>query len=154
MELVIGKKIDRKSVVQGVWYQVSKNQSVLLAKLNNANAIRRRGELLDEYLATEKEEPAGEHEFEINLRVFVETVLLNWRGVYDVDGKSIEYSPEVMIEQIGDDLEGFYELYGAWIQEIMKFAQDAENYTVKRAKKTAKKSRRRKRSPANTVKRT
>lgn len=85
-------KTDKTAELNGVWIEVDDGVEWLIARLNNEKAREMRRRLEKPYRSFANiPDKANE---EILRKVIANTVLLDWKGITDDDGKLIPYSPE------------------------------------------------------------
>lgn len=144
MELVIGRKLNRKGLDEGVWHQMG-SQRLLLAAYRNKTHIEEEGRLLREYEAKHGKPAEDNEDAMLKFEAFLRCVVLDFKGLKNADGEDVEYSPEVLLADIASDPDDVLPLYLQWYKELVEFTVDVQNYIERRVKKTAKKSPRRKR---------
>jgi hypothetical protein len=93
-------KTDKNAEVNGVWIEVDDGVEWLIARLNNERAREMRRKLEKPYRSFQSiPDKVSE---EILRKVIASTVLLDWKGMTDDNGKAIPYSAEKAEELLKD----------------------------------------------------
>lgn len=85
-------KTDKTAEVAGVWVEMDEGVEIRVARLNNEKARDERRKLEKPY-RNFQQVPDKVSE-EIMRKVVARTVLVDWRGLTDEDGKAVPYSAE------------------------------------------------------------
>ena len=113
--LSIEKKFatDLEASKDGVWHRIDEETQIKVAKARNENFKKRAYELFNEnkiemFSRTGKFTDLDERK--LMSQLIAETILLDWRGVKDQDGKEVKYTPEIGAQvlanpEMGDFLE-------------------------------------------------
>ena len=113
--LSIEKKFatDLEASKDGVWHRIDEETQIKVAKARNENFKKRAYELFNEnkiemFSRTGKFTDLDERK--LMSQLIAETILLDWKGVKDQDGKEVKYTPEIGAQvlanpEMGDFLE-------------------------------------------------
>lgn len=127
--------VDEKLEVGGFWKDLGGGSSVRIARAGNRAYNKKLRELMKPYRG-----PMGllEMSDETAHRVFVEamagTVLVDWKGLSDEDGKDVPYSEKKAIEWMLKYKE-FYKIIDALSNDIANFQSNIEEVTKDNIKK-------------------
>lgn len=130
---------------QGVWIKIDlddgeKPMEFLLARLGRANR-KWANEASRVYRAHKRKIEAGlmsdEESIERSLRVFCNTVLLDWREVTDEDGKPIVYTPDEGFELLMT-CDGLYDYLLEESQELSNYQDVAIGQTAGKLKNVSR----------------
>jgi hypothetical protein len=100
-------RTNRKKEIEGVWVDIGDGGSLLIARANNLHYLAKYRVMTKPYWSQIRsaEMPIEKH-VEIIQRCTAETVLLNWKGITDIDadGKEVEvpYTTETAFEYLRD----------------------------------------------------
>lgn len=113
--LSIEKKFatDLEASKDGVWHRIDEETQIKVAKARNENFKKRAFELFNENkieLFSKTGKFTDLDERKLMSQLIAETILLDWRGVKDQDGKEVKYTPEIGAQvlanpEMGDFLE-------------------------------------------------
>lgn len=101
-------KTDLKRETEGAWVDYRPGVRLRIARVNNPNydaLLRKLGKPYRSQLR--REDLAGDVLDDIVRKVFAETVLLDWEGIEDDDGKPVPYSKEQALAYL-TDIPDFY----------------------------------------------
>ena len=113
--LSIEKKFatDLEASKDGVWHRIDEETQIKVAKARNENFKKRAYELFNEnkiemFSRTGKFTDLDERK--LMSQLIAETILIDWKGVKDQDGKEVKYTPEIGAQvlanpEMGDFLE-------------------------------------------------
>lgn len=96
---------NRNLEVDGVWFEIDTETKFLLARAGGANTkytrcLQTRGKPYSRRAARGTLEPEALQEIE--KQVFLDSVLLDWKGVTDADGDSVEFCRGAAIKLFND----------------------------------------------------
>lgn len=113
--LSIEKKFatDLEASKDGVWHRIDEETQIKVAKARNENFKKRAFELFNENkieLFSKTGKFTDLDERKLMSQLIAETILIDWKGVKDQDGKEVKYTPEIGAQvlanpEMGDFLE-------------------------------------------------
>jgi len=107
----------------GVWFDVSEKTGFLLRRFGGVNSSKIKATVAKIYKPYTRQvesgtlDPAKERELEV--RIFVETCVLNWRGI-EIDGMETPFEKELAIK--------FFLSLPELTNTLTKYATDVANY--------------------------
>lgn len=114
---------DKNLEENGVWFAIGGGVEFLIRRFSAQNS-RMKMAMAKYYKPRAREIDnntiSTQDSLEINVKIFVSTCLINWKGVKDSEGKELPYNAETAIAQ----LIKYPDLY----LELQKLSQSAENY--------------------------
>ncbi len=108
----------------GVWYAVSDETQFLVRRMSRANP-RGKAAVAKYFTPFASQVAAGtldpKKERSLMIRIFIDVCMVDWKGV-EIDGKEVEYSPEVAFE--------FFTALPDLCDTLRAHAEDSKNYRV------------------------
>ena len=128
----MGYQLGKKVTDEGVWKEYS-GAELKIARAGSVEFMRAKEKLERPYRKKiEKGALSIDVSRELNLKALAQTILVDWKGVEDEDGKAVPYSEEIGIQAMSDDPD--------MLEFVMDVALDNENFSIAREKTLAKKS--------------
>jgi len=116
-------KTDKKIETEGIWFLISENVGFLIKRFGGYNAPDVKAALAKHYKPYAKQVDNGtispEKEREILAKSFVDSVVLDWKGV-EIDEKIVPFSKEVAIP--------FFLGLPDLMDALTTYASNADNY--------------------------
>lgn len=124
---------DAKLAEEGVWVEIGEGASLKLAKLGNTKNRKLINDLKKPYRSFEisKKDLPDDVVKRITIKSVAETVLLDWKGIVDDDGKEIPFSIAAAAEALAID---------AFMGMVLGLANDQATFRAEEAEAEAKNS--------------
>lgn len=116
-------KNDTALETEGIWFELSDEIGFKVRRFGGANSTKVKASLAKHYKPFAKQVESGtmdpEKEKEIMVKVFVESCLLDWKGV-EIDGVVTPMAHEIAIK--------FFLGLPELMDTLLSYAQDSKNY--------------------------
>lgn len=107
----------------GNWIDIGGGQSLLIARLGNVAYTDELQRLMKPHLKELRRNEIPKQMMGLQKKAIAKTILLGWKGLKEVDGKTVEYSQDMALECLNDNQDFF-----VMVQDL---AQDRENFQEK-----------------------
>ena len=125
-------QIGKKLIDDGVWKNYS-GASLKIGRAGSTEWLRAQEDLERPYKKKlEKGTLSVTIKRDLNLRALARAILLDWKGVVDMDGKAVAYTEDLGVQALKDDPE--------LLEFVMDVALDNDNFRQEQEAKIAKKS--------------
>ena len=122
-------KTNKNLEKDGIWFSISDDTKFLIRRFGGANSQNVKQAMAKYYKPFSRQVQSGtlsaEKEKEILVRAFVDSSLVDWKGV-EIDGEEVEFSKDKAIE-LFLELEDLFEALYAYASSNESFREDLGN---------------------------